>query len=235
MKRCLRHAWHWLLAMLMLSLAGGYAVAWLSRGLQPEWATWGARITLHDSPSVGDGFLVATRFDSVLYRWVSLAVFPESRRASFESYKESQNQSMVVEEQPPARMMREVSAGIRQSFRGSVGPVLGVWSWHWRTSERQSLNLGFPPSGVIRVLGVPFAYRPVFPGFFVAWAVSYALLRGLLAAATCCFRAAKRLIARYRPQPGHCQSCGYDLSGINGSVCPECGQETPGASEKAQP
>lgn len=237
MKRFVRHAWLWLLALLMLSLSGGYAVAWLSRGYQPGWATWKARFLLHDDhPSVGDNFLVATRFDSVLYRWGSLGVFPERPRPPSETLRELPGPSIViVHEQPPAWMMREANAGIQQSFRGSVGPVLGVWSWHWRTDKRQSLNLGFPPSGTLRVLGLPFAYRPALPGFLVAWVAGYALLRGLLAVAARCIRAAKRLIARHGPQPGHCRGCGYDLAGIGNAVCPECGQPMPGASGQDAP
>ncbi|HEY3241813.1 MAG TPA: hypothetical protein VGM03_00550 [Phycisphaerae bacterium] len=26
-----------------------------------------------------------------------------------------------------------------------------------------------------------------------------------------------------RPKPGHCQRCGYDLTGNTSGVCPECG------------
>jgi hypothetical protein len=29
-----------------------------------------------------------------------------------------------------------------------------------------------------------------------------------------------------RPPPGHCQSCGYDLTGNASGVCPECGEES---------
>lgn len=28
-----------------------------------------------------------------------------------------------------------------------------------------------------------------------------------------------------RPPPGHCQKCGYDLTGNESGVCPECGSE----------
>ena len=30
-----------------------------------------------------------------------------------------------------------------------------------------------------------------------------------------------------RPPPGHCQSCGYDLTGNTSGVCPECGTDVP--------
>ena len=33
-----------------------------------------------------------------------------------------------------------------------------------------------------------------------------------------------------RVRPGHCPNCGYDLRGLNGGVCPECGKLT-GESE----
>ena len=30
-----------------------------------------------------------------------------------------------------------------------------------------------------------------------------------------------------RPKPGHCPTCGYDLTGLDdGSVCPECGERS---------
>lgn len=37
------------------------------------------------------------------------------------------------------------------------------------------------------------------------------------------------VLARVRlgPKPGHCR-CGYDLSGIEGYLCPECGRERAG-------
>jgi hypothetical protein len=31
-------------------------------------------------------------------------------------------------------------------------------------------------------------------------------------------------LARRRPLPGHCQECGYDLTGNVSGVCPECGK-----------
>jgi hypothetical protein len=208
----------------MLSIAGGYFVAELSRGIQPGWATWGDRMTSFENPSVGDGFLVASQLDSVLYRWTSIAVFPESDRESFEAFKEFEAQAgFVGRNEPSSKMLLEAQSGIRSSFRGSFGPIVGVWSWNWSTTERQSLNLGFPPSGFVRVLGVPLAYKPVLPGFFLGWLVSYGLLQAVLAIASRCLRVVKRFLARYRTQPGHCRGCGYDLAGIALDVCPKCG------------
>ena len=31
---------------------------------------------------------------------------------------------------------------------------------------------------------------------------------------------------RKRPKPGHCQECGYDLTGNTSGRCPECGKGT---------
>lgn len=40
--------------------------------------------------------------------------------------------------------------------------------------------------------------------------------------------AALLLIRHYRATPpGHCQSCGYDLTGNESGICPECGRPTP--------
>jgi hypothetical protein len=33
-------------------------------------------------------------------------------------------------------------------------------------------------------------------------------------------------IDRHRIPPGHCQKCGYDLTGNVSSICPECGEKT---------
>lgn len=36
-------------------------------------------------------------------------------------------------------------------------------------------------------------------------------------------RATYKELVRKRVKPGHCGSCGYDMHGLAGGVCPECG------------
>ncbi len=40
---------------------------------------------------------------------------------------------------------------------------------------------------------------------------------------------------RRRIPPGHCQKCGYDLTGNSSGRCPECGQTLDGRSDQGQP
>ncbi|MCC5822336.1 MAG: hypothetical protein LAT64_06345 [Phycisphaerales bacterium] len=210
-----------LLSLLLLSIVGGYAISPLSRGERP--GTVVSRSTfLHDA--IDDVVLVGSRFNSFWWRSASFAVYPESDRVMYEAFLAS-NPRPVDLITPPGWVIRKVEGGVLRCTRGSIGPLVGVWSWQWQTREPQSGNLEYPQSGVTRVFGVPFAYKPVFPGILLAWVVGYGLLRGLLAAATWCWRAITRCIARHRPQPGHCQNCSYDLTGIDSSVCPECGGE----------
>jgi predicted amidophosphoribosyltransferase len=37
-------------------------------------------------------------------------------------------------------------------------------------------------------------------------------------------RRAVALCRKRKTSPGHCPKCGYDLAGIAGGVCPECGR-----------
>jgi hypothetical protein len=49
-----------------------------------------------------------------------------------------------------------------------------------------------------------------------------------------CLLALIHCAARYRTPlypPGHCQRCGYDLTGNESGICPECGTETRGLSK----
>lgn len=164
-----------LLSLLALSLAGGLAVAPLSRGSFPFWATWGARSIVYEDPSVADGFLGGNRADAFLCRSTEFVIYPERMRASYEEYRLFRDSfGFTRTAEPPARMIREANAGVRYSFRGSVGPVVGIWSWHYHTSKRVVPQ--HPESGVVRLLGIPLAYRPIFPGFLIGWVAAYGLV-----------------------------------------------------------
>lgn len=64
------------------------------------------------------------------------------------------------------------------------------------------------------------ATRPVFPGFLV--------LAGLFEMTLLIGRAGLRFLRalrqRIRTRRGLCGRCGYDLAGLSGGVCPECGE-----------
>ena len=55
-----------------------------------------------------------------------------------------------------------------------------------------------------------------------------ACLLTIVLAATCRFAASQRdrWEGLFRPPPGHCQKCGYDLTGNVSGRCPECGEAT---------
>jgi hypothetical protein len=38
------------------------------------------------------------------------------------------------------------------------------------------------------------------------------------------YDAARRIVLSYEPEPSHCPTCGYDLTGLPEPRCPECGQ-----------
>ena len=66
------------------------------------------------------------------------------------------------------------------------------------------LGLGSPLIGTW--LGVSYVVIPlIFPLLLIAIPTAFAWWR------------------RRRPRPGHCRSCGYDLTGNVSGVCPECG------------
>ncbi len=78
----------------------------------------------------------------------------------------------------------------------------------WRpTVERASVGVG-STAGPTTMYALSVLYVPLWP-----WAVLFALAAGGL------WRAAGRRIA-----PGHCAACGYDLRGLRGEKCPECGR-----------
>ncbi len=65
----------------------------------------------------------------------------------------------------------------------------------------------------------------------IGWLVAGGLVRGqlvigapVLLGLPCFVNAAYAIVGRGKAfGPGLCASCGYDLSGLNGGVCPECG------------
>jgi len=86
------------------------------------------------------------------------------------------------------------------------------------------LTLGFPASyGFIKPKfsrGSIFGSgAPNIPGVWAAWIPIWPFVLGSLALTLLAWR------LRRRPPPGHCPSCGYNLTGNVTGVCSECGHE----------
>lgn len=94
-----------------------------------------------------------------------------------------------------------------------------------------SLSELMPTDPIIRL----FAAHPQLPGKLPLRVVplpgAFGDLLGLIFLATCfigvksvLFRMCSAVWSRWRAVPhGHCQNCGYDLTGLPAPVCPECG------------
>jgi hypothetical protein len=109
-------------------------------------------------------------------------------------------------------------------------PLPAVWGWETTTSQFNSATgaltlVTLQESGLFappRTLAPPparFPYLPVWPGF---------LLNSLLYAAPWALvLVAPRAVRRWRRRRrGCCMRCGYDLRGLGGAACPECGRAT---------
>lgn len=98
------------------------------------------------------------------------------------------------------------------------------WPLRFARVERTSENWmwEYPPPtihGLLRIGPIPFATRPLFPGFMLLVALVY----GLMLAGERSVRIPHGIRVRCRRQRGCCAGCGYDLAGIDRAVCPECG------------
>lgn len=98
------------------------------------------------------------------------------------------------------------------------------WPLRFARVERTSENWmwEYPPPtihGLLRIGPIPFATRPLFPGFLLLVALVCGLL--LVAERALCIPHIMR-VRRWR-RCGCCVECGYDLVGTHGAVCPECG------------
>ncbi len=116
---------------------------------------------------------------------------------------------------------------IRQIAEGNAIDTIRTdvgWPLRFARVERTSENWmwEYPPPtihGLLRIGPIPFATRPLFPGFMLLVALVYGLL--LVAERALCIPHIVR-VRRWR-RCGCCVECGYDLVGTHGAVCPECG------------
>jgi hypothetical protein len=98
--------------------------------------------------------------------------------------------------------------------RGSVG-----WPVRFAAYEAYEVNGQERLVGIERLGPIPVAVRPRFPGILLLIAAVY----GLLLAGERALGIPYRMRGRRRRRRGCCERCGYNLSGIGGMVCPECG------------
>jgi hypothetical protein len=116
---------------------------------------------------------------------------------------------------------------IRQIAEGNAIDTIRTdvgWPLRFARVERTSENwmLKYPPPtihGLLRIGPIPFATRPLFPGFLLLVALVYVFM--LAAERALCIPHKMRV--RRRRHRGCCASCGYDLIGIDAAMCPECG------------
>lgn len=141
----------------------------------------------------------------------------------------------VVKESPsPAWAFDVARKGFITAGRSEIGWPLRYARVEFRESEPETPQalLAEPtafvsdaPEVAVDVTGfhsigpVSIATRPLFPGFLLLVAAVCGVLAGLEWA----MKIPRRLRANRRRRRGCCERCGYDLSGIDGAMCPECG------------
>ena len=91
----------------------------------------------------------------------------------------------------------------RAPFLSNVPGWDGVWHFDLRRPDWRPLEFGWKVSGngywIVLPLWVPFSIVAL-PTAWLWW-------------------------RDHRRRPGHCRKCGYDLTGLTGGRCPECGTE----------
>ncbi|MFN9063605.1 MAG: hypothetical protein ACK5W2_00795 [bacterium] len=71
-----------------------------------------------------------------------------------------------------------------------------------------------------RVLGTAYLpTSPLLPGVLISWGFWSVVAGSVLA----CPMAVRHARAAHRRRHGRCTRCGYDLRGLAGGACPECG------------
>lgn len=111
-----------------------------------------------------------------------------------------------------------VQAGSGYYQRGSVG-----WPLRFAVYEAEyRVNGGLDVDGLRRLWIIPITTRPVFAGMVFLVVMLYGVI---VAGEWIVLRVPGKLRERKRLRRGLCRTCGYDLSGIDGRACPECGTD----------
>jgi hypothetical protein len=151
--------------------------------------------------------------------------------------------SRLMHESPDELARVTVSWDIKRSGLWAMTRMEERWSlaWVWMgepwSAEDQARGYAAVAEYIVGVQGWPTRFGALAHGpgerFTLLWggyginALTVALLVALAASLAWVPRvpawigAARR---RLRQRPGHCRACGYELGGLEGDVCPECGR-----------
>ncbi len=207
-------------AVLALSLGFGWVVHAVDSGKIRGWGGWlrpvynaeavRAGYTYYESESrVGRAGMVRRRTGDEPIAWDVNA----DRLQSVEGFY-----GRRVRETLDDRLGEAISLGADTATVELVGWPWAVWVREFRAGTPDGAPARMKGFGSVGPIGV--MTRPVWPGFPLAVLVVAAGFWALERAG----RRAVRRVRRMRTPYGHCASCGYDLAGIDATLCPECGK-----------
>lgn len=209
-------------AVLVLSLGFGWIVRAVDSGKLVGWGGWlqpvynaeavDAGYTYYESRSrIGRAGMVRRRTGDEPIAWDAATNRPQT----IENFYGQRVRATLDH-----RLHTAIAMGAETATMQLVG-------WPWKVWVRE-FRAGTQASGIARTSGFvswgPFGVmtRPVWPGFPLAVVVVTVAIWGMEQAGCC----AVRKVRRMRTPHGHCTSCGYDLTGIDAALCPECGHAT---------
>lgn len=209
-----------LASVLVLSLGYGWLVRAADTGrlpsgsgsLQPVFSAEAVRAgyTLYESESrIGRAMMVRRRTGDEPIAWELYMPRPMTTEEFYAGR---------VRETLDDRLSDAIVRGVDTMSVELVGWPWAVWTREFRVDPQEigpARMKGFVSFGRFGVMT-----RPSWPAFLL-WVVALAM--GMWAVEHG-GRAAARRVSRMRTPYGHCVSCGYDLIGIEGAVCPECGK-----------
>lgn len=213
----------WLMAAVVMALVTAGEI--VHRAVHEEWLPWShsrnSRPRLHEF------------FDSAGQRWIALsyttelvtryAMQPTVRNGLPAQYSEE----LFTAKEPPAALKRALESRLDFEHFEQIG-----WPTRFAAcfttgnapsvmTEPEDSNTIAVTSGVWSLGMIRVATRPVFPGFLLLVAANEAILVVVRAGVgmPAVFRRPRR------ERRGLCVGCGFDLDGLSGGVCPECGEE----------
>jgi hypothetical protein len=208
-----------LAAVLVLSLGYGWIVQGVDSGAMPGWG--GTLRPVFSAEAVRAGY---TYYESES---------PLGRAGMVRRHTGEEPIAWEADMPRPMTAQEFYGGRVRERLDDRLRDAIGVASetatvetigWRWPVWSR-AFRVGVPGGGPARMDGfvslgrAGVMTRPVWPGFLV----SVMVVAAGLWAAECGARTAVRRVRRMRTPYGHCPACGYDLAGIDGAVCPECG------------